>query len=143
MPKWGYELTWKDLKIGIENLYLYGLNGSQFCVKSGKRKIFIYRDEKGDPIRMGFMIPVACWKDIIDKSDFEKMAHRFESYYHFIIRNYKEQFAFFPYDHSPENCFRILKYILVNYGNGLDQKVIARVNGAKEDIWKGAEAESA
>jgi len=143
MPKWGYDLSWKDIEIGITNLYKYGLDGSLFCVKKDKKKIFIYRDEKGDPVRMGFMIPVACWKGIIDKSDFESLAIRFESYYHFIVKDHKEQFAFFPYDHSPENCLRILKFILENYSNGLNHNVLARVDGAKEDIWKGVKTESA
>ena len=57
-PKWTYELSWENINNAVRNHMKFGSDGSHLTFLIGRRKLHIYRDDKGDPYRLGVRIPL-------------------------------------------------------------------------------------
>lgn len=137
-PKWQYELTWKDIDLALYNLEKYGRNPSELCFRVDGRKIFIYRDEKGNekrPIRMSVRLPLEDWSDLYDKEGFSNLLHKFGGMGLYSKHRGSESYGLFPRG-GREDCKNILKMLFQNSVGGLRPDIIAQSSvNTKKVIW--------
>lgn len=137
-PTWEYELTWKDIDLALYNLYKYGRNPSELCFRVDNRKIFVYRDEKGDekrPIRMSVRMPLEDWSDIFDEKGFSELLHKFRGMGLYSKDRGPECYGIFPRG-GLEDCKEILRILFQKSVGGLRPDIMAQsVIGAKKNIW--------
>ena len=137
-PKWKHELTWQDIDIALQNIYKHGKNPCELCFQVGKRKVYIYRDEKGnedDPIRMAARIPLNDWSDIYNKEDFSELMKKFGYMGTYSKNRGAEAYVIFT-SNGAADCKEILKVLFQKSVGGLRPDIYARsVVNAKKNIW--------
>jgi hypothetical protein len=137
-PTWKYELTWSDIDLALYNIYKYGSNPCELCFLVGNRKVFVYRDERGNekrPIRMSIRLPLEDWSDLFDKKGFSKLLHEFGGMGLYSKDRGPECYGLFPRG-GREDCKEILKVLFQKSVGGLRPDIYARsVVNAKKNIW--------
>jgi hypothetical protein len=137
-PKWKHELTWQDIDIALKNIYKHGKNPCELCFQVGERRVYIYRDEKGDeddPIRMAVRIPLKDWSDIYNKEDFSQLMNKFGYMGIYSKNRGPEAYVIFT-SNGADDCKEILKTLFERSVGGLRPDIYARsVVNAKKNIW--------
>lgn len=137
-PTWKYELSWHDIDVALHNIYKYGSNPCELCFRVDNRKVFVYRDERGNekrPIRMSIRIPLEDWSDLFDKEGFSKLLHKFGGMGLYSKDRGPECYGLFPKG-GQEDCKEILKILFEKSVGGLLPDIYARsVVNAKKNIW--------
>jgi hypothetical protein len=140
LPKWKYDLTWKEIDMALHNLYKYGNSPSELCFRVGEKRVFVYRDEKGkkEPIRMAVCLPLADWSDLYDKEDYRKLLDTFGGLGMYSNNRGPESYDLFTKaGQRPKDCREILKTLFVKSVGGLRPNIYAQsVVSSKKDIWK-------
>lgn len=145
-PKWKHELTWRDFDIALNNIYKYGRSPCELCIRIGKRRIFVYRDEKdttrrdGPPssrIRMAVCLPLKDWSDLLADDDYHQLfrLHGGKALYS-NNRGPESYDIFIRIGQEIEGCKALLKELFDKSAGGLRPDIYARsVVNAKKNIW--------
>jgi hypothetical protein len=137
-PTWKYELTWQDIELALNNIFKYGSNPCELRFLVGDRKIFVYRDERGNkksPIRMSIRIPLKDWPDLFEDKNFHQLVDLFggKGLYH--GNRGPDSYGIFPRE-GIKGCKDILNFLFENSVGGLRSDIYARsVVNAKKNIW--------
>ena len=145
-PTWKYELTWSDIDLALNNIYKYGSNPCELCIRVGKRRIFVYRDEKdttrrgGPPstrIRIAVCIPLADWSDLLTDDDYDKLFRLYGGKAMYSKNRGPESYDIFTrIGRELEDCKELLKSLFEKSVGGLRPDIYARsVVNAKKNIW--------
>lgn len=144
-PTWKHELSWNDISLALGNIYRYGSNPCELCFIVGNRKVFVYRDERGNekrPIRMSIRVPIDDWSDLFDKEGFSKLLHTFGGMGFYSKDRGPECYGLFPRG-GQDDCKEILKILFEKSVGGLRPDIYARsVVNAKKNIWINHRTES-
>lgn len=139
-PKWKWELTWQDIDRALKNIYRYGSNPCELCILVEHRKIFVYRDERGDPddcggVRMAVRIPLKDWADLYNKNELSELMHRYGYMGMYSKNRGPEAYVLYSKD-GPNDCKRILKEMFEKSVDGLRPDIYAKsVVNSKKNIW--------
>lgn len=140
-PKWKYDLTWKEIDTALNNLYEYGQNPSYFWFYVENRKLYVYRDERGDgnnPIRMAVSIPIKDWSDLLGPKDYDDLYSSFGGEKYYSINRGQEQCDIYTKVErkGPEDCKQMLKFLFEKAAGGLRPEIMAQSNPCtKKTIW--------
>jgi hypothetical protein len=134
-PKWTYELSWKDINNAIKNHMKFGSNGTHLTFKIGGRKLHFYRDDKGDPYRLGVRIPLKSWEGVFEKNDIKSIVKQYGGMTIKDRWHFQDTIVYFP-DNELEDCVKILRLFIEKTEGRLNPKISARSYGYKKDIWK-------
>jgi hypothetical protein len=145
-PTWKYELTWRDIELALKNIYKYGSNPCELCIRVGERRIFVYRDEKdttrrgGPPskrTRMAICMPVADWSDLLTDDDYDKLFKLHGGKAMFSNNRGPESYDIFTrIGRELEDCKDLLEALFEKSIGGLRPDIYARsVVNAKKNIW--------
>jgi hypothetical protein len=137
-PKYQYELTWYDIDLALKNIYQYGNNPCELCFRVKKKKIYVYRDEKGnsqEPIRMAVSMPLLMWKDLYDDGDFHHLIDEYGGKGMYCNNRGPESYVIFPRG-GLEGCKSVLRLLFEKAVGGLQPDIYAEstVNSTK-NIW--------
>lgn len=136
LPKWTSNLKWRDVELALHNLYDYGYSGSTLCFRlAQKRRVYIYRDEKGDPIRMGIKVPLANWNDFFTDSQMKDIGDTFGGWWFFEDSTTHKCLVYFPAQ-GRKGCLDFLRWLITHSDGELHDAILARVNCAKKNIWR-------
>jgi len=135
MPRWKYDLTWGEIDIALNNMYKYGHIPSEICFRVGKRRIFVYRDERDNTrtgqkpstrIRMAICIPLIDWSDLLTENDFDNIFKLYggKSMYS-SNRGPKSYDVFARIGQEVEDSKGMLKYLFEKAVGGLRPEIMA------------------
>lgn len=138
-PLWQSELTWNDIENALLNMYKYGRNPCELCFRVEKRKVYVYRDEKGHPkrgpIRMSVRIPVNDWDDLFNDEGYAKLLNRFGGFGLFSDSRREPSYGIFP-SGGCVDCKEILRILFVKAAGGLHPKISAKTKiNSHKNIW--------
>jgi hypothetical protein len=137
-PTYKWELTWHDIDLALKNIYIYGNGRCQLCFFVGKRKVYIYRDEKGsdrNPIRMIVRIPCSEWKEFFEDGDFHQLVDKFKVTGMYTKSRGKKDYILLT--NGEDNiCREVLRFLFEKAVGGLHPDIYAEstVNSTK-NIW--------
>lgn len=135
-PKWVSGLNWNDINIAIQNVYNYGNNPCELCFMIDNRKIYVYRDQKEGPTRIGLRIPLKYWNDLFSEKQLEDLRKPFGGWAIYTTNRGPRSFLFFP-NGDVESCVQVLKFLLEQCSKNLYSDLFAEaIVNSKKDIWK-------
>jgi hypothetical protein len=138
-PLWQSDLTWNDIDNALKNMYKYGRNPCELCFRVGKRKVYIYRDERGnpekEPIRMSVRIPLDDWKDHFNNEGYSKLLNKFGGFGLYSDDRKENSYGIFP-SGGIDDCKEILRILFDKAAGGLKPDIFAKTAvNAHKNIW--------
>lgn len=138
-PLWQSELTWSNIDNALINIQKYGLNPCELCFKIEKRKVYVYRDERGsgkNPIRMAIRIPISNWDDIIEADGYQSMSEHIGGVMQQSENKVPSIMIYATIDNQIADCKDLLKLLFDKAAGGLRPNIFAKTKvAAKKNIW--------
>lgn len=137
-PTWKSELTWKEIDRALNNIYKYGRNPSEMCIRVGDRRIYVYRDGKGKnkrPIRMAISTPLKDWVGLLNEEDYKELLRRYGTMWLHSNQRGPESYDIFV-KNGPDDCRAILEFLFLKSVGGLRPDIYAQsVVNADKNVW--------